>query len=151
MRAVGMAGRLGAVTAARLETNAEFPGERAHRRIGGRGDIGDGDRLIGAHDTVLPVLELALRRVRLHPCGGELLALGDDGVARRLERIAPDNRAARAVSAAAHRDLRGIALHIADIFEWNAKPFMHELREHGGVPLALRMRPTQASERSARL
>src|SRR5215831_12823780 len=105
MRAVGMAGRLGAVTAARLKTNAEFPGERTHRRIGGRGDIGDRDRLVGAHDAVLPVLELDIRSVRLHQRGGELLALGDDGVARRLERIAPDNRAARTVSAASYRDL----------------------------------------------
>src|SRR3989442_6551016 len=64
-------------------------------------------------------------------------------------RIAPNDRAAGAVGAAADRDLGGIALHVANVFERDVEPLMHELREHGGVPLAVRMRPAQDGERSA--
>ncbi len=70
MRAVGMTGRIGAETAARLETDAELVGEGSHRRIGGFGNVRDGDRLVGADDAILAVLELDIRRVRLHQRGG---------------------------------------------------------------------------------
>ena len=149
MRAIGMTGRIGAEATVRLETDAEFVGERAHRRIGGLGHVGDGDRLVGADDAILAVLELDVRRVCLHQRGGQLLALRNDGLARRLQRIASDDRAAGAIGAAADRDLGGVALHVADVFERDVKPLVHQLREHGGVPLAVRMRPAQDSERSA--
>src|SRR5262249_40632682 len=70
-------------------------------------------------------------------------------LARRLEGIASDDRAAGAIGAAADRDLGGITLYIADVFERDVEPLVHELREHGGVPLAVRMRPAQDGERSA--
>ena len=56
VRAVGMARRIGAVAAGRLQPDAEFLGERARRRIGGLGDVDDGDRLVGADhaDTARP-------------------------------------------------------------------------------------------------
>src|SRR4029453_13293435 len=58
-----------------------------------------------------------------------------------------DDRAARAVSTAADRDLGGIALHIADVFDRDAQPFMRELREHSRVALAVGMRPAKDGER----
>src|SRR5262245_45604565 len=70
MRAVGMTGRIGAEAATRLETDAELVGEGSHRRIGGLGDVDDGDRLVGADDAILAVLELDIGRVRLHQRGG---------------------------------------------------------------------------------
>ena len=45
-------------------------------------------------------------------------------------------------------DLRGIALHVADRFERHAEHFVRELREHGGVPLAVRMGAAVDGERA---
>src|SRR5262249_1669514 len=73
----------------------------------------------------------------------------DDGLARRLEGIASDDRAAGAIGAAADRYLGGVALHIADVFERDVEPLVHQLREHRRVPLAVRMRSGQHGERSA--
>ena len=83
--------------------------------------------------------------------GGELLALLDHLVGGELKRIAADHHAARAVGAAADRDLRGVALHIADLLERHAEDFMGELREHRGVALAVRMGAAVDRQRAGRI
>src|SRR5262249_61926541 len=91
----------------------------------------------------------AMRGASIHQAAGELLAFAHDATAPHLECIAADHGAARAVSAAPDRHLGGVALHVANVFERNAEPFMHELGEHGGVSLAVRMRSAEDGQRSA--
>src|SRR3977135_1493470 len=76
------------------------------------------------------------------------LALLDDRVGRRQQRVAADDSAARPIGAAADRNLGGVALHVADRFERHADAIVHELREHGGVALAVRMRAAKHVESS---
>ena len=98
-----------------------------------------------------PSAKIDVAGIGFHHIGGELLALFDDGIGRRLERIAADHHAARTIGAAADRDLRGVALHIADRFEGHAEQFVGELGEHRGVALAVRMGAGEDRERAARI
>src|SRR5205814_649721 len=45
--------------------------------------------------------------------------------------------------------LSGVALHVANVVERDAEPLVHELGEHGGVSLAVGMRPAEDGERPA--
>src|SRR5262245_58034899 len=147
VRAVGMAGRACAVAAGRLEPHAEFLGQRPHRRIGRLGDIRDGDRAVGADDTVFPVLELDVGGIRLHQRGSHRLALLDDRLGGFEQGIAADGRASGAVGAAPDRHLGGVALHVTDGFERHAEAVVNKLREYGGVALTVRMRAGHDVER----
>ncbi len=139
MGAVGMARRGWAEAAARFKPDAEFVRERTHGRVSRLGHIEDADRLVGADDAQLPILEFHVGGVRLHQRGAHLPRFLDQGIARSLEGIAADDGAARAVGAAADRHASGIALHVADHFERHVEPVMHHLRKHGGVALPVRV------------
>ena len=77
--------------------------------------------------------------------------LGDDCVGCEAQRDAAHHRTARGEGAAADRDLFRIALDIADSVERNAEPFRDELRERGGVALAVRMRAGDDRHHAARI
>ena len=70
---------------------------------------------------------------------------------RDFQRVAADQRRARGIGAAADRDLSGIALDVADGLERHAQPFMHELREHRGMSLPVRMGAGDDRHRAARI
>src|SRR5581483_5007242 len=84
----------------------------------------------------------------LHHGGGALLTLPDHGVGGAFQRAAADHGAARAVGAAADRHLRGVALHVPNLLERNAEPFVGQLRKYGGVALAVRMGAAIDGERA---
>src|SRR6185437_13695166 len=77
------------------------------------------------------------------------LGLFDNGVGGAFERVAADMHAARTVSAAAHRNLVGVALNELDRLNRDAEPFVHYLRVDGLVTLTVRMRAGEDHERAA--
>ena len=95
------------------------------------------DRLVGAGDPELAVLELDVGFGRLHQVGRDLLALVDDLVAGVDHGLAADRQRARAVGAHADRGLVGVAVDDVDVLVGHAQLLGDHLRQGGLVALAV--------------
>ena len=150
MRTVRMVRRIGRIGALRLEADTELFRHRSHRGVEGLRHLGQRNHLVGADHAERAVLEFEIAFGGFHHRSGHRLGFFDDRGGCDFQSIAADQRGARRIGAAADRHLVGIALDVADGLERHAQPFMHELREYGGVALAVRMGAGNDRYRAAR-
>ena len=92
----------------------------------------DTEATVADHDDVF--------RCGFEQLGHELLGLLDDELRRLEHRGAAELHRARAAGATATRDERGVGLHVADLLHRHAELVGDDLRERGGVTLAVRRR-----------
>ena len=108
------------------------------RREGGRGQLLDGDALVGAADTEPPTDVLEVVGGGLEQVGRERPGLLDDLVDGLDQRLAADDEGARAVGVQAlGRDL-GVAVQDLDVLEGDAQPVGDDLAEGRLVALPVR-------------
>ena len=108
-------------------------------------------RAVGADDVEAAILEFEIACGCFQHHGRHGLGLLDDGVGGALERVAPDMHAARAIGAAADRNLVGVALNEADRIKRHAEPFVHHLRVDCLMALAVGMGAGKDHECAARI
>src|SRR5215469_4998633 len=82
---------------------------------------------------------------------GEALAALDDLIGRRAQGVAAHHHAARAIGAAADRDLVGIGLGKADLLSRYAEPLRYHLGIGGLVALAVRQRAGEDRQLARRI
>ena len=116
--------------------------------IGVQRDRAEVDRLVGALDRELAVLELDVPFGGLEHVARDLLRLGLDLVERLGDRRHADRAGARAVGAHAHLHLVGVAVDDRHIFHRDAEPTGDELGEGRFVALPVTVRAGQDLDRA---
>ena len=121
----GEVGRI--VERALLEARLHAVGQVV-RGVGGERHHRQRDRLVGAGDLELAILDDDVVLGRLELMRGDLLGLGLDLLHRLEDRGQPDRGRARAVGAHAELHLVGVAVDDLDLADRNAEPFGDQLR-----------------------
>ena len=113
------------------------------RGVGGERDHRQRDRLVGAGDLELAVLDDDVVLGRLQRMRGDLLGLGLDLLHRLDDGGAADRDRARAVGAHAELHLVGVAVDDLHLADRNAETFRDQLRKRRLVALAVAVRARQ--------
>ncbi len=113
------------------------------RGVGGERDHRQRDRLVGAGDLELAVLDDDVVFGCLELMGCDLLGLGFDLFHRFQDRGEADGRRARTISAHAELHFIGVAMHDLDLADGNAEALCHELAEARLMTLAVAVRSRQ--------
>ena len=113
------------------------------RGVGGERDHRQRDRLVGAGDLELAVLDDDVVFGRLELMGRDLLGLGFDLFHRLQDRGEADGRRARAIGAHAELHFVGVAMDDLHLADRNAEAFGNELAEGRLMTLAVAVRSGQ--------
>ena len=137
--AVGVVGRIGIPRSTGFQADAQILWY-ACRTVERLCDIRKAHALVGAGDAEPAFVEFDIAGGRLHQMRRHQLCFFDHGERSLAQGRAAHQRRPRRKRSAAEGHLVGVALQVADGFEWHPEPVGDHLRVGGGVPLPVRVR-----------